>query len=235
MQCCAGGVHLTAGASQHSLQAVPVRGLLSLLCSGGRLLRAALCCLHRTLGCTGLRLQLLIVLNDGAGVQDKLLGITLQEQGLSGHAACCCDAAHSVVTVSRQREDAQMCRSSRCMRNNSMAHKPLVPTACKALEGACIAAHSPVLDAASVWRPSPSPAFAPVPLESRQHTDRWRPWCSIRSSYVTAAAEHQLESCCAPSLVTTCPWQATVWCTVALSGEPLTQVPSAGTFRLPVT
>ena len=71
---------------------IPVRGLLSLLCTGGRLLSLALRYVHCALGCAGLRLQLLIVLNDCACIQDELLGITLQEQMLSGQAACCCEA-----------------------------------------------------------------------------------------------------------------------------------------------
>ena len=93
--CKQGAPHIRCIRAQ--LQSSPVRGLLSLLYTGGRLLSLALCYLHRALGCAGLRLQLLIVPNDCASVQDELLGITLQEQELSGHAACrcarCSDAA----------------------------------------------------------------------------------------------------------------------------------------------
>ena len=134
----------------------PVRGLLCLLCTSGGLLRLALCHLHRTVGSAGLRLQLLVFLNDCACVQDELFGITLQEQGSSGHAPAV-----------RPHEDAQCAEVQSTVQKGSCY--------LQALELAWTAAHSPVLDAASVWRPSPSPVFAPAPLESRQHTGRWTP------------------------------------------------------------
>ena len=95
--CRRGAPHVRCITAQ--LENLLVRDLLSLLCMSGRLLSLSLCHLHCTLRCAGLRLQLLVVLNDSACVQDELLGVTLQEQGLSGHAAggrgaaCCSDVA----------------------------------------------------------------------------------------------------------------------------------------------